>query len=325
MRRREFISLIGGTAAWPFAARAQKKPVIGLLHPTSPERYAHLIAAFRRGLSQVGYVEGQNVGIEYRWAQNDLNRLPELAADLVRNQVAVIAAPGSTPAALAAQAVTTTIPIVFAIGTDPVEAGLVASLNRPGGNITGISYMQWDLGLKRVELIYELLPRAARFVLLVNPDSPVATETAIKNAHEAASGISRQIEVLAARTSQDIDDAFGKLLQRQAEALLVNADPLFLTRRLQLVTLASRHGVPTIYPNREYCELGGLISYGPDLAEQFREVGVYTGRVLNGEKPADLPVIRSTKFELVVNLVTAKTLGIDVPPTLLARADEVIE
>ena len=326
MRRGEFIAALGLAATRPFAAHAQQPvmPVIGHLSAGSPEQYAHLLSAFRKGLSEAGYIEGQNVVIEYRSAHTDDSRLPELAADLVRRRVAVIATPGSTPAALAAKAATTTIPIVFGIGTDPVQVGLVNSLNRPGGNATGVSYSQAETTAKRLGLLHELLPKAARFALLANPSNP-STEPVTKDAEAGAVAIGGQIEVLTATTSQDIDAIFARLAKSPADALLVNSDPLFFTRRVQLITLAARHALPTMFSNRDYVEIGGLMSYGPKLTDQFRQVGIYVGRILKGEKPADLPVMRPTGFEFVINLQTAKIIGLTVPPNLLARADEVIE
>ena len=326
MKRREFVTALGVAATWPFVARAQQPvmPVIGSLSAGSPEQYAHLLSAFRKGLSEAGYIEGQNVAIEYRWAHTDDGRLPELAADLVRRRVAVIATPGSTPAALAAKAATTTIPIVFGIGTDPVQVGLVNSLNRPGGNATGVSYTQAETTAKRLGLLHELLPKAARFALLANPSNP-STEPVTKDAEAGAVAIGGQIEVLTATTSQDIDAIFARLAKSPADALLVNSDPLFFTRRVQLITLAARYALPTMFSNRDYVEIGGLMSYGPKLTDQFRQVGIYVGRILKGEKPADLPVMRPTGFEFVINLQTAKIFGLTVPPNLLARADEVIE
>jgi putative ABC transport system substrate-binding protein len=327
VKRREFITLLGGAAvAWPLVARAQQQavPVIGYLFAGSPEPSTHLLLAFRQGLSEAGYIEGQNVTIEYRWAHTDDNQLPELAADLVRRRVTIIATPGSTPAALAAKAATSTIPIVFGIGFDPVQVGLVDSLSRPGGNVTGVTYIQGELGVKRLGLLHELLPKAVRFALLVNSTNQ-STDTVTKEAQAAAAAIGGQIQVLTASTIRDIDAAFARLLQYPADALLLNADPLFFTRRVQLVTLAARHALPTMFTNREYTEIGGLMSYGPNLTEQIRQVGVYTGRILKGEKPADLPVVLPTRFEFVINLQTAKLFGLTIPPTLLALADEVIE
>jgi putative tryptophan/tyrosine transport system substrate-binding protein len=325
MKRREFITLLSGAAAWPFGARAQQQmPVIGFLNSASPEGYAPMMVAFRQGLSEIGYVEGQNVAIEYRLANNELDRLPELAADLVRRRVAVIAASGGTAVPLAAKAATTTIPIVFGVGGDPVKFGFVASFNRPGGNVTGISFMSDQLVPKRVGLLHELVPGAVRFALLVNPTIP-NTETLTRDSQAAASAIGRQIEVLTASTNRDIDLAFASLVQKQADALLVAPGVLFANRRVQLTTLAARHAVPAIYFDREFAEAGGLMSYGANISDVMRQLGIYTGRVLRGEKPADMPVMQPTKFELVINLQTAKTLGLEIPPALLARADEVIE
>jgi putative ABC transport system substrate-binding protein len=327
MRRREFITLLGGAAAWPLAARAQQPaiPVVGFLHTGSPEAFANPVAEFRKGLSETGHVEGQTVAIEYRWAQNDYKRLPELAADLVRRRVAVIATPVGMEAALAAKAATTTIPIVFGVGTDPVQTGLVASLNRPGGNLTGIANLTAELTGKRLGLLHELLPRAARFAVLVNPNNLVTTRSAVTDAQPAAAAIGLQIEAVSAGTERDIDAAFATLVQTRTDALLVNADPLFVGRRVQVTKLAARHVLPTIYPVREFADAGGLMSYGPSNAERYRQIGIYTGRILKGEKPADLPVMQPTKLEFIINLPTARVLGLDLPPMLLARADEVIE
>jgi putative tryptophan/tyrosine transport system substrate-binding protein len=329
VRRREFITLLGGAVAtaWPLEARAQQPamPVIGFLHSASAAAFAAHLAAFRKGLSEAGYVEDQNVAIEYRWAEGQNDRLPALAAELVRRRVAVIATPGSTAATLAAKAATTTIPIVFVIGADPVKIGLVASLNRPGGNVTGINDIGVDIGAKRLGFLQELLPRATRFGVLVNPDNPSITESFVTELQMAASAIGRQIEVVTASTNADIDTAFATLVKKRADALLNCPDALFVTRRVQLITLAVRHALPALYHRRELAEAGGLMSYGSDLPDQFRQTGGYVGRILKGEKPADMPVQLPTRFEFVINLQTAKTLGIDVPPTLLARADEVIE
>jgi putative ABC transport system substrate-binding protein len=327
VRRRDFISLLGSAVAtWPIAARAQQPamPVIGFLRAGSAEATVHLLTAFRQGLKESGYVEGQNVAIEYRWAEGQNARLPELAADLVRRQVAVIVTPGGTAAAIAAKGTTTTIPIVFSMGADPVKAGLVAGFNRPGGNITGVSSMTGKLGAKQLGLLHELLPRAAHFAVLVNPNNPLA-EPLNRDVQAAALAIGRQIEVLTASTNRDIDAVFAGLVQKRVDALLVGSDPLFESRRVQFVTLATHHKVPAIYFAREFAEVGGLMSYAASQTDMYRQVGVYTGRILKGEKPADLPVWRATKLEFVINLLTARVLGIDVPPMLLARADEVIE
>src|SRR5499433_1507072 len=326
MKRREFITGLAGAAAWPLAARAQQPamPVVGFLRSTALDDSALLVLAFRQGLSEVGFVEGRNVTIEYRWAENQLDRLPQLAAELVQRRVAVIATPASTPAALAAKAATATVPIVFGVGADPVEIGLVASLNRPGGNVTGVSSMNAELGTKRLGLLHELLPRAERFAVLLNPNNR-NTDALTRDLQATASAIGKQVEVLTARSIREIDAAFASLLLRSADALVVTPDQLLDTRRVQLVTLATHHRLPTIYAFRENVEIGGLMSYGSSAAERDRQVGIYAGRILNGEKPADLPVIRAAKFEFVVNLQTAKVLGLDVPATLLASADEVIE
>ena len=322
MKRRKFITLLGGAAAWPLAARAEQPamPVIGCLYAGSPEPSANLVEAFRKGLGEAGYVEGQSVAIEYRWAHNLF-----VAADLVRRRVAVIVAPGSVAAALAAKAATTAIPIIFGIGTDAVQAGLVTSLARPDGNVTGVSYMQGELAAKQLGLLHELLPGAARFAVLVNPNNRLVTENTITGLQAAISDIGAQIEVLSAGSNRDIDAAFASLVQKHAEALLVSPGPLFSNRRVQLATLASRHAVPAMYYDREFVEVGGLISYGTSLVDQYRQTGIYTARVLKGARPADLPVLRATKFELVINLATAKSLPLEIPPMLLARADEVIE
>jgi putative tryptophan/tyrosine transport system substrate-binding protein len=327
MQRRAFVTLVGGAAnAWPLAARAQQlaMPVVGYLGNASPEATAQLVAAFRRGLSETGFVEGQNVAIEFRWTHNDDNRLPELAADLVRRRVAVIVTPGSIAAALAAKAVTANIPIVFGAGADPVQTGLVASLNRPGGNVTGVSTMNNELMGKRLGLLHALLPGAALFAVLVNANNP-ASGAIVTDARAAAAAIGRQIEAFAVSTNRDIDATFASLARAGVEALLVAPDPLFVNRRVQLQSLAARYPVPVIYSLRENAEAGGLMSYGSSFTDLFRQTGIYVGRILKGEKPTDLPVMRATKFEFVINLQTARTLGIEVPPTLLALADEVIE
>ena len=331
MRRREFILALGGAVAapsllWPRAARAQPPsiPIVGYVHSDSPQTAAGLLAAFREGLSETGYVEGQNVAIEYRWAENDLSRIPELVADLVRRRVAVIATPGSSAAALAAKAATTTIPIVFSLGLDPVQLGLVDSLSRPGGNITGVNSMSNELVAKRLGLLHELLPTATHLGVLVNPQNPT-TESLKKDVEAAATAIGLQIEFFTASTGAEIDTAFASLVQKRADALGVHPDNLFINRRVQLITLAARHAGPVIYALRPDAEAGGLMSYGTKLADAHRQAGVYTGRILKGAKPTDLPVVQPTKFEFVINLQTAKTIGLTVPTTLLARADEVIE
>ena len=327
MKRREFITLLGGAAAgWPLAALAQQRamPVIGFLSSRSPGEAASAEAAFRNGLNETGYVEGQNAHIAFRWAEGRNDRLPALATDLVTRQVAVIVASGGGAAVLAAKAATTTIPIVFTFGGDPVKAGLVASFNRPSANVTGVNWFSADLGPKRLGLLLELVPKAAVIALVVNPMNPEATSQPA-DVQGAARTLGKQLYVLNASTAKEIDTAFATLVQQRAEALIVGGDPFFVNRREQLVALAARHALPAIYPSREYAADGGLVSYGNDIADAYRKVGVYTGRILNGATPADLPVERLTKFELVINLKTAKTLGLDVPPMLLARADEVIE
>jgi putative ABC transport system substrate-binding protein len=325
--RRDFITLLGGAAAvWPLAAHAQqpKMPVIGYLSLGAPAQSDAAVSAFRKGLSEMGYVEGRNLAIEFRWGRNDNGRMPELAADLVRRQVAVIAA-GGTAASLAAKALTSTIPIVFTVGNDPVQYGIVASLNRPGGNVTGINIEDSELGAKRLGLLHALLPRAERFAALMNPVSPNArNEIADLQAAAAAIG-HQQVEVFFAGTNTEIDTAFAGLVRKRAEALLVRPQTLFNDRHAQILALATRHAVPTMYGRRADVEAGGLMSYGQNASDPPRQLGIYVGRILKGEKPGDLPVVRSTKFELVINLQAAKLLGIDVPPTLIAIADEVIE
>jgi len=327
--RREFIALLGGgaAAAWPLAARAQQPalPVIGALFASSPEQTgAAWVAAFRNGLSETGYVEGRNVAIEYRWANHDLDRLPELAADLVRRRVAVLATPNDTFAARAATAATATIPIVFGTAADPVQLGLVESLNRPGANVTGVTSMNTELAAKRLGLLRELLPQATRFAALVASGSLTAASVA-EELRAAVANSTGQIDVLAVGSSSEIDAAFANVLEKRIQGLLINTEPLFANRLLQVVTLATRHAVPAIYPARFWAEAGGLMSYGSSFTELHRQVGIYTGRVLKGEKPGDIPVLRASKFELVINLITAKAFGLAVPATLLAAADEVIE
>jgi putative tryptophan/tyrosine transport system substrate-binding protein len=324
MKRREFITLVGGAAAWPLAARAQQAPpLIGFLNGASPAGYAPYVAAFRQGLKEAGYVESQNVTIEYRWAENEYDRLPALAADLVRRNVVVIAAT-STPAAQAAKALTSTVPIVFTTGDDPIKLGLVASFNRPGGNATGVSHLIGELGSKRLGLLRELLPGITVITTLLNPNFPGA-ERQLRDAEAAAGALGLQLIVLRASTEREINAAFATMVQQRAGALVVGGDPSFIARREQIVALAARHAVPTIYPTRDFAVAGGLMSYGTDFADAYRQAGVYTGRIVRGEKPADLPVQRSIKFEFVINLKTAKALGLTVPNAMQLLADEVVE
>jgi putative tryptophan/tyrosine transport system substrate-binding protein len=326
MRRREFITLIGGAAAcWPLAARGQQPalPVVGFLNSRGPGDDQYLLAAFRQGLKEAGFVEGQNVAIEYRWAEGQYDRLPALAADLVHRQVAVIAANGL--AARTAKTATTTIPIVFVAGFDPVEVGLVASLNQPGGNITGVSVLDVELGPKRLELLHELVPTANGMAVLVNPTDPARAETISRGLQAAASTLGLQLHVLHASTDHDFDTVFASLAQLKAGGLVISGDPFFNSRSEQLGALTSRHAVPAIHELPEFAAAGGLMSYGGSLTDAYRLVGVYTGRILKGEKPIDLPVQQYTKIELIINLRTAKALGLTVPQILLGRADEVIE
>jgi len=328
MRRRAFITLLGSAAAVrPLVAHAQqpKVPVVGFLHPGSAEPNASLLAAFRKGLAEAGYTEGKNVAIEFRWAHGENSRLEELATDLVQRQVAVIVTPIGTVTALAAKKATATIPIVFSAGTDPVKAGIVASLRHPGGNVTGVNYMAAELSAKRFSLLHELMPSAARIALLVNPANPVPAETIAKDSEAAAETIGRHIDVYKAETSREIEMAFAALVGDGADALLIGADSFFIDRRVQIVTLATRYLLPTVHFLREFTEIGGLMSYGASNFGRNREVGIYTGRVLNGEKPADMPVVQPTEFELVINLSTTTAIGVIVPPSLLAQANEVIE
>jgi putative ABC transport system substrate-binding protein len=326
MKRREFISLLGGAAAWPHAARAQHPamPVIGFLNSESPDLFAYLVRAFRQGLSEYGYVEGGNVGIEYRWAHGQYDRLPALVADLIRRQVTVIAANSPAPV-MAAKAATTTIPIVFATGYDPVTAGLVASLARPGGNLTGVTTLTAEVGPKRVELLHELMPTATSIALLVNPAAGSFRETISTDLQAAARKRGLQFHVLHASAVRDFDTVFATLAQLRADGLVIGSDPFFNSQSEQLAALAIRHAVPTIYQYREFAAAGGLMSYGGSLTDMYRQVGIHTGRILKGEKPSDLPVHQTTKVELIINLKTATVFGLDVPRTLLVRADEVIE
>jgi putative ABC transport system substrate-binding protein len=325
IKRREFITLLGGAAAWPVAARAQQPamPVIGYLSARSPEDTAHLVPAFRQGLGEGGFVEGQNVTIEYRWALGQVDRLPALAAELAGRPVTILVTTGGESAALAAKAATSTIPIVFSMG-DPVKAGLAASYNRPGGNATGINILSDTLEPKRLGLLRELVPQAVTIGFLLNPNFPSA-ESQSKDVQEAARAIGLQIHVLRANTDREIEAAFETIAQHRIAAVAVAASPFFDTRRDKLVALAARHSVPTIYQFREFVAAGGLVSYGIDPIDAYRQVGVYAGRILKGAKPADLPVLQPTKFELVINLKTAKALGLDVPLHLQQLADEVIE
>jgi putative ABC transport system substrate-binding protein len=327
MKRRAFITLLGGSAVWPLSARAQQPatvPVIGFLNSTSPAPWAHLVAAFRRGLGETGYIEGRNITIEYRWAEGQLDRLPALAADLVRRQVAVIVATGGTASGLAVKAATSTIPVVFTSSGDPVKEGLVASLNRPGGNATGLVVLLTAMEGKRLGLLREMVPTATLIAVLLNPGVPTF-ETQLNDVQEAARAVGQQIHILHASSEREIDAAFAKMVEVRAGALLVAADPFIFSQRDRLVALAARYAVPAIYELREYAGIGGLMSYGINLAEIYRLVGNYTGQILKRDKPADLPVQQATKFEFVINLTTAKVLGLEVPPGLSARADEVIE
>ena len=324
--RREFITLLGGAAAaWPLAARAQQLPVVGFISGRSAEEDARPGAAFRKGLSESGYVEGQNVTVEYHWLSGQYDRLLALLGDLVRRRVAVIAIPGMTSGAAEAKAATATIPIVFGVGEDPVKLGLVASLARPGGNATGVNFFVQEINSKRLALLHELLPKATRIAVLVNPGNPQAREVTLKDMQETARALGLEIQIIDASSSGEIDAAFAALARERPDALFVGGDAFLASRRVQLATLAARDRLPASYPIREMVEVGGLMSYGTNIADMFRQVGVYTGSILKGAKPADLPVIQSDKFELVINLQTAKSLGLEVPPTLLARADEVIE
>jgi putative ABC transport system substrate-binding protein len=324
MNRRAFIGLLGGAAAWPLPARAQHPALIGFIHSGTPAPYGSHLAAFRQGLAESGYVEGQSVTIDYRWAEGRFDRLPELIADFVRRRVGVIAIP-DTPAALAAKGATGAIPVVFGVAGDPVRFGLVASLARPGGNATGMHFFIAELVAKRLGLLRELLPAAERIAVLVNPGNPATAESTVHEAETAARAIGLQLRMLHAGTGEQIQAAFATLAAERADALFVGPDSFFNSRRVQITTLAARHGIPAAYSVRDFTEAGGLMSYGTSLPDMFRQVGAYAGRILKGEKPSDLPVMQSTRFELVINLSTAKALGLEVPPTLLARADEVIE
>jgi putative ABC transport system substrate-binding protein len=323
MRRRQFIMLIGGASAWPFVARAQL-PVIGFLNGQSPTSYASYVDAFRQALDAAGFVEGRNVTIEYRWAEGQYDRLPALATDLVRRSVAVLLATGTTRAALAAKSATATIPIVFTTAGDPVREGLVETLNRPGGNITGVSFQNTETGSKRLELLREIVPSATLVGYLINPANP-NTDAEIADVLKAAPVLGRQVQAVNASSEREIDKAFATFVQQKVGAVIVGSDALFVAHRKQLAELAARYALPAIYVLPEEAAAGGLISYGASQTDAYRQAGVYTGRILKGEKPADLPVMLPTKFELVINLKTAKALGLTIPPSLLARADEVIE
>jgi putative ABC transport system substrate-binding protein len=325
--RREFITLLAGAAVtWPLAAHAQQPamPVIGFLHPTSPDAFTEPLRGFRQGLKESGFVESETVAIEYRWADNQTDRLPALAAELVRRRVAVIAT-FAPPAALAAKAATTTIPIVFNSGDDPVRLGLVASLARPGGNLTGINFLVGELAAKRLELLRELVPGATRVALLLDPSAGQITETTLRDVEAAAGAKGLQIQVLNVQTSREINAAIASFGRERPDALFLGPGPFFTSRRVQLALLAALHRVPAIYPLRQFAEAGGLMSYGASVTDAYRQVGVYAGRILKGAKPADLPVVQATKFELVINAETARMLGITIPEALLAVADEVIE
>jgi putative tryptophan/tyrosine transport system substrate-binding protein len=330
MKRREFIALLGGggllLAAKVKRARGQQPamPVIGFLNPSSADGWESRLRAFRQGLKDEGFVEGENMAVEYRWAENQFDRLPALAVELVHRQVAVIVTTGSPVAALAAKAATTTIPVVFGVPEDPVRSGLVASLARPGGNATGINFFSIELVAKRLEILREMVPATTRIAVLINP-ADAAAETMLKDVKAATRVMGLQIQVLNANTSHEIDAAFATFVRERPDALFVSGGPLLLSRRVQLALLAARHAVPASYGAREYVEIGGLMSYGANVADAYRQVGVYAGRILKGAKPADLPVMQSTKFELVINAQSARVLGLTVPDSLLARADEVIE
>jgi putative ABC transport system substrate-binding protein len=327
MKRREFITLLGGAVVWPLTARAQQLavPVVGFFNDSTADASVGNVAAFRKGLGDTGYVEGQNVAVEYFWLEGQKERLPALIADLVRRRVAVITAPGSTLAALAAKAATATIPIVFAVPADPVKLGLVASLARPGGNLTGTNFFSGELVAKRLGLLRELVPKAVSVAVLLNPTNGPNAETTLRDVSEAARTIGLQIRVLNASTSREIDAAFATLARERPDALFIAPDGFLVSRSVQLATLAARDRIPAIYSNRRAVAVGGLMSYGADATDSYRQVGVYVGQILKGAKPADLPVVQSTKFEFVINLTTARSLGVTVPADLISIADEVIE
>ena len=326
--RRQFLSALGGaTVAWPITVRGQQPalPVVGFIRDGSADASAYLAAAFRKGLNETGYVEGQNVTVEYHWLEGKYDRLPALMSDLVRRQVAVIAIPGTAPAALAAKAATATIPIVFGVGEDPVHLGLVASLARPGGNATGINFFAQEVTAKRLRLLHDLVPKAVRVAVLVNPANAPATEATLRGVQQAASTLGLQIQIFNASTIGEIDAVFATLARERPDALVVTGDAFFVSRRGQLATLTAVNKIPAAYQNRDYAVAGGLMSYGTDIADMHHQVGVYTGKILMGAKPADLPVLQSVKFEFIINLQTARALGIEVPPGVLSIADEVIE
>ena len=327
MKRREFIRLLGGAAAWPLAARAQQPamPIVGFVNGRSAEGAVRQAAAFRKGLNETGYVEGQNVTVEYHWREGQYDRLPSLMDELVRRRVAVIATPGSNPASLAAKTATATVPIVFGVGEDPVKLGLVASLARPGSNATGINFFGHEVAAKRLGLLHELVPKAVRIAVLVNPANAPSAEAVLRAMPDATRATGLQTQFLKAGTSEEIEAAFATLLRDPADALFVAGDGFFVSRRVQFATLTARHAIPAIYSVREYVEAGGLMSYGADDLERFRQAGIYTGQILKGAKPADLPVMQSTKFEFVINLVTARALGFEVPNSIQLLADQVIE
>jgi putative ABC transport system substrate-binding protein len=328
MRRREFIALVGGAAAaWPLASRAQQPslPVIAFVSSRSADASVRVTAAFQKGLNETGYVEGQSVSVEYHWLEGQYDRLPELLADLIGRQVAVIATPGSKPATLAAKAATTTIPIVFGVGEDPVRLGLVTNLARPGGNATGVNFFVGEVEAKRLRLLHDMVPKAVRVAVLVNPANVSNTETTLRVVHEAAHTLGLQIAIVKATTASEIDAVFASFARDHPDALLVQPEGFFISRAVQFATLAARDKIPAAYPDRDMAAVGGLMSYGTDNADMYRQVGVYSGRILKGAKPADLPVLQSTKFEFLINMQTARSLGIEVPSGLLSIADEVIE
>jgi putative ABC transport system substrate-binding protein len=326
MRRRDFIALLGRAAAWPVAARAQQPlPVVGFINGGPPEDPTRSAGAFRKGLSEIGYTEGQNVVVEYHWLDGQYDRLPSLTADLIRRRVAVIATPGTTAAAPVVKAATATIPIVFGVADDPVKLGLVTSLARPGGNVTGVNFLSLEVAAKRLGLLHDLVPTAVHVAVLVNPSNVPSTESTLREVPEAARALGLQVQVLKASTSREIEAAFETLVRERSDALVLAPDGFFNSRLVQFATLAAAHAMPTAYTNATYVEAGGLMSYGTDIADMFRQVGVYTGRILKGAKPADLPVVQSTKFEFAINLQTARELRLTVAPDLLSIADRVIE